>query len=312
MKVWEVAVYACLTYEVWAFSFRLAFSDPSLHSLVFIADLTSDSFMMLDCLVQLFEILDSTLKQNDDPVSERRIVLDVLAHQFSSELVGNLLCVGPYYAATISLSAIVESYPQDGEINLQIGSSHWIWWFSTVPRFVVRARRLYKLHSLSKIDLRSNIHTEDGKSIAIFILLSAHCIGCFYFFMSRLRGLDTRTWVFSLEQTLNVYHRFQSPQWEQYLLALFKGFSAISGVEFTSYLANNLEEQLVGMVMILVQIYISALILGTIIHFLALRDPLAQQAADQLRDLREYVQLYQLPPELEARLVREPRAHHLH
>ena len=304
LKVWKSIVYLSMTYEVWAFSFRLAFGDPSLVSIIFIMDITSDSILFVDIFTRMCEWLDNALRQNADPMLERKIMLDVVKYTMKSELTKELLCFSCYYGCTVPIAPVIRDIYANGQIDIKVTPYHWIWWLGTTPRCFVRAYRLFQVHSVASVDLRSNIHTEDGKNIALFILLSAHCIGCLYFFMSRLRGLDTRSWVFSIEQTLNVYHRFESQQWEQYLLALFKGFSAISGVEFTAYLANNLEEQLVGIVMILVQMYISALILGTIIHFLALRDPLAQMAAEKLRDLREYVQLYQLPSELEAKLLK--------
>ena len=304
MKLWKVAVYFSLTYEIWAFPFRLAFSDPSLNSFVFMMDIISDSIMSVNVFVQFFETLDIALKQNDDPMLERKLMADILRNTFRSELSLHVVCVASYYGVTVPMSRNVFNVYGSSQIDIQVTTNHWGWWLSTVPRCFIRGAKLFDIHNAASVDLRSNIHAEDGKNIAIFIILSAHCIGCLYFFMSRLRGLDVRSWVFSVEQTLNVYQRFNSELWEQYFLALFKGFSAISGIEFTGYLANNLEEQLVGIVMILVQMYVSALILGTIIHFLALRDPLAELAAEKLRDLRDYVQLYQLPPELEARLLK--------
>ena len=303
--MWKSIIYGFLTYEVWAFPFRLAFSDPSLTSFIFIVDVTSDSILCLDIFVRMFEWLDIALNQNADPMLERKIMFDLVQYTLWSEFTKDLFCISAYYASTVPISRVLSSsYMDNNQIDISLTPWHWVWWLCTTPRCFMRAYRLFHVHSVASVDLRSNLHMEEGKNIALFIILSAHCIGCLYYFMSRLRGLDTRSWVFSLEQTLNVFHRFHSQQWEQYLLALFKGFSAISGVEFTSYLANNLEEQLFGIAMILVQIYISALILGTIIHFLALRDPLAQQAAEKLHDLREYVQLYQLPPELEEKLLR--------
>ena len=51
------------------------------------------------------------------------------------------------------------------------------------------------------------------------------------------------------------------------------------------------------------QVYTSSLILGTIIHFFAFKDPRAQQAAERQRDLQQFVQFHQIPAELEARLT---------
>jgi potassium channel len=304
LKAWKSIVYLSLTYEVWAFSFRLAFSDPSVTSYVFIIDVTSDVILLLEVFIRMCEWLDIALKQNADPMLERKIIMDIVYYTIQSVFTKEIVCFAAYYVATVPISRNSKDVYMNDQIDIKITPLHWVWWLCTIPRCFVRAQRLYQIHSVASMDPKSNIHTEDGKNIALFIMLSAHCIGCLFFFMSRLRGLDNRSWVFSIEQALNVYQRFNSRQWEQYLLALFKGFSAITGIEFIAYFANNLEEQLVGIAMILVQIYISALILGSIIHFLALRDPLAQQAAEKLRDLREYVQLYQLPPELEAKLVK--------
>jgi hypothetical protein len=303
MKLWSWLVYISLAYEVWAFTFRMAFSDPSLTSIEFNLDITSDTVLLIDVFVRICQYLDIALKQNADPLLERKIIFDVVQYSMRSDFLQNLFCIVPYYAATGPTSKFMGTAFQHEQLDTHITYYHWIWWLSTIPRGIIRTYRLYEVHSLASTDMTANIHTEDWKNIGVFIMLSAHCIGCFYFFMSRLRGLDSRSWVFSIEQTLNVYHRFEGKQWEQYLLALFKGFSAISGIEFTPYLPNNLEEQLVGISMILVQTYISALILGTIIHFLGLRDPLAQQAAEHLRDLREFADLHQLPAELEARLL---------
>ena len=167
---------------------------------------------------------------------------------------------------------------------------------------VARGKRLCA-HLLESVeDMKSKLHVQAAKIIVLLTMFSAHWIGCLFFFMSRLRGLDRRTWVSSIEDTLRSYERFSSPIYFQYLLALFKGFSSISGVEFTSYLANNAEEQVAGLLMIIVEVYISALILGTIIHFFALKDPRAQQTAERHRELQQFVQFHQIPSELEAKL----------
>ena len=244
--------------------------------------------------------MDTALKKNDDPILEEKLMIDIIQNSISSDLCHNVACFAPYYVATVLTSRLVDS----SQIRMEVTYAHWIWWLSTLPRCIIRAKRLFKMRSIASADIHSNIHAEGAKNIAIFIVLSAHCIGCIYFFMSRMRSLDVRTWVFSIEQTLHTYHRFDSALWEHYLLALFKGFSAISGFEYTRYLANNLEEQFAVLAMIFVQIYVFALILGTTIHYMALRDPLEEQAAENLRDLRAYIQLNQLPPELEAKLVR--------
>ena len=297
-------VYLLLTYEIWAFPFRLAFTNPSLTSFIFILDVISDSILSLDVIVRVCELLDMDLKKNDDPMLEGKLIMDILKNSSRSDLFYDILCVLPYYAVTIPMAEVFAGYGYSGQIDVDITAAHWAWWLSTIPRCFIRANRLFDLRNMASVDVRSNIHAEGAKNMAVFILLSAHCIGCLYFFMSRMRGLDVRSWVFNIEQTLNVYHRFESEMWEHYLLALFKGFSAISGIEFTGYLANNLEDQLAGLAMIIVDMYVSALILGTIIHFLAIRDPLAEQAAEKLRDLQEYIQLNQLPPELEAKLLK--------
>jgi CRP-like cAMP-binding protein len=293
-----------MNYEIWAFPFRLAFCDPSLKSFIFMMDVTSDSIFCLDIFVRMCELMDIALKKNDDPILEGKVMMEIIQNSISSDLSYNIASVVPYYAATARTSRLIEYSFDSSRINTEITAAHWIWWLSTLPRCIIRANRLFKLRSIASVDIRSNIHAEGAKNISIFIVLSAHCIGCVYFFMSRMRSLDVRTWVFSIEQTLKTYHRFHSTLWEHYLLALFKGFSTISGFEYTKYLANNLEEQFAVIAMTYVQLYFFALLFGTTIHYMGLRDPLAEQAAEKLSDLRAYIQLNQLPPELEAKLVR--------
>ena len=233
-------------------------------------------------------------------MSENEILLRILKIYVFSKLPVHLFCFLVYCLSTVLLS--VNAYNQYN-IDLSLTSSHWIWWLCTCPRMITRGHRLFT-HLLESIeDMTSKIHVQAAKIIALLTLLSAHWIGCLFFFMSRLRGLDRRTWVSSIEDTLRSYERFSSPIYFQYLLALFKGFSSISGVEFTSYLANNAEEQVAGLLMIIVEVYISALILGTIIHFFALKDPRAQQTAERHRELQQFVQFHQIPLELETKLT---------
>ncbi len=293
-------IFWALVYESWAFPYRLAFSRPNHASKIFYSDLAVDAIIVLDTAVRACTELDNALKQLDDPASESEIVLRILKPYFLLKFPVHLLCCAVYCIATTLLTS---NSQDEYNIELTLTSSHWIWWACTCPRMAVRGHRLF-VHLLESVkDMNAKIHVQAAKIIVLLTILSAHWSGCLYFFMSRLRGLDRRTWVSNIEETLVVYERFSSPIYYQYLLAVFKGFSSISGVEFTTYLNNNPEEQIAGLLMIIVQVYISSLILGTIIHFFALKDPRAQQAAERQQDLLQFVQFHQIPSELEAKLA---------
>ena len=264
----------CLVYESWAFPFRLAFCSPSSATSVFIMDITVDCIFLGDVFLVALSRIYHRLVDCSGASSSSSVKTEVSLQAVKVEFPTTMACLLVYFLASLFTSAHLGTIASDRNadwIDLDITVYHWIWWVSTVPRTFLRGRRLYVRGAAADGELSRNIHVEEAKKIAMSTVLIAHWVGCLFFFMSRLRGLDRRTWVSSIEDTLVVYSRFESPLREQYALALWKGFSSISSVEFTSYLANNAEEQVAGVLMIMVQVYISSLILGTIIHYLALK-----------------------------------------
>ena len=211
------------------------------------------------------------LEKSSDPASDRAAIYAAALQAFRFDIPIPIFCFLIYFVSSFYTAAKSASTSEAIWIDLDININHWIWWAATFPRILIRGRRLYDACTAASDELSRSIHVEEAKKIAMTTVLSAHWIGCVFFFMSRLRQLDRRTWVSSIEDTLVVYSRFESPLHEQYILALWKGFSSISSIEFTGYLANNAEEQIAGILMLIVQMYISSVILGTIIHYLALK-----------------------------------------
>ena len=144
----------------------------------------------------------------------------------------------------------------------------------------------------------------------MYIISFAHLIGCFYYFLARLHRFDSSTWIQAFEDALPPYDYETSPVVEEYLLVIFKGFCRVASLGYDPGLPGNIPELLWAMCVMFLSVYISSMILGTLLTYLVRRDPMEVAHKDRLEALRHYMTAKHVPPDLYESVIRY--AHALH
>jgi hypothetical protein len=67
--------------------------------------------------------------------------------------------------------------------------------------------------------------------------MSAHWVGCIFYFLARTQDFDSSTWLAGLEK-LNTVPLYRAPKvgepyvWSEYLLCVYKGFNRLTAVGY--------------------------------------------------------------------------------
>jgi hypothetical protein len=173
-----------LSYEVWAFPYRLALGSPSLTSKICNSDIISDSFFVLDILVTLCTAIPAEVGGEAQVTSFTQIAKHYFKRTFPVQFLPCLL----YWIATpicsaflselCSASAVAETHhrrssseegrnPWDLAAGAVSSSESywacvvrysnlwpmWVWWLSTIPRLVPRLLRLVSYFKSMESDL---------------------------------------------------------------------------------------------------------------------------------------------------------------
>ena len=60
--------------------------------------------------------------------------------------------------------------------------------------------------------------------------MSAHWVGCSFYFMARIRNFDESTWLVGMEKVMPLYRTNESTLWQEYMICLYKGFNRLTAV----------------------------------------------------------------------------------
>ena len=189
IRRWMIVMLLPLSYEIWAFPYRLALGFPSIKSKICLADLMCDSFFVADIYFALCTLIPRRLGQKDAITNFTGILLHYLAKTFPLELLPSIA----YWVMTIiCVSHLHGICPDDhdpglDELDFAEGDSDgarrsvvtpvavgngtgtkylywqcvvlhhgwpiWVWWGFTVPRFVPRLYRLMAYFKSMESDL---------------------------------------------------------------------------------------------------------------------------------------------------------------
>jgi hypothetical protein len=174
------------------------------------------------------------------------------------------------------------------------------------PRFANNLRKLFRYFHESVINpkLIRNVKQFQVFKILVVLFMSAHLIGCVYFFLARILKFDYRTWLFGFEQTLPYYRYEGEATVKEYILILFKGFCRLGELDYDSGLPQNGPEIIWSILVIFLSVFISSMIVGNLLTFLVRRDPMEVAHKDRMEDLRKYMSNKNVPDDLYESVIR--------
>jgi len=297
---WFAFMVLPLVYDVFAFGLRLAFADIYLGQLteVYYADIVCDFFVFLDVLVALVTVIPKgTYADQNSKVSSLPGILKLYVRK---QLLWTSAPVFLYQITSWALLSLPHNEYHQSNAELY----RWIWWTSMVPRFIFNSRRLLRYSSESVVDpnITRNVKQFQFVKIVIYILAFAHLIGCVYYFLARTRNFDQTTWIHAFENALPFYRYDQSvvngDYSGEYLLVIFKGFCRVASLGYDPGLPGNLLEIAWAIFVMFLSVYISSLILGTLLTYLVRRDPMEVAHKERLEALKEYMESKHVPEDL--------------
>ena len=160
-----------LSYEMWAFSYRLALGVPSTRSVLCYADVICDSFFLLDMFITLITALPASSGQE-----EVTAFPGIASHYFSKIFPYQILPCCVYWILTPICAQNFESLCSvdtiDGSTSsfeCLIESISWgllLWWAASLLRFVPRLHRLLALFKNMESNLVPHAHIRSNTQAA--------------------------------------------------------------------------------------------------------------------------------------------------
>ena len=167
-------------------------------------------------------------------------------------------------------------------------------------------QRLLRYATESVVDpkITRNVKLFQMVKIVIYILAFAHLIGCFYYWLARIYLFDETTWIHSIEGALPYYEHGRVPYSGEYLLVVFKGFCRVAALGYDPGLPGNIPELLWATFVMFLSVYVSSLILGTLLTFLVRRDPMEVAHKERMEALHNYMLQKNVPEDLYETIMR--------
>ena len=181
---------------------------------------------------------------------------------------------------------------------------HWIWWAAAIPRLLLRSNRFFTYFGEIAVNPDVNIKQMQFIRIGLVIILTAHWIGCLFYFIARLMSKDNTTWLAEFESLVPTYDRQNSTIGFDYILCIYKGFNTLTALGYDGGMPKNLVEVLWRIVVLIIQVQLSGLILGTLLNYLVRRDPVEEAHKQQLEGVRQYLLSKSIPHDLHDRVIR--------
>jgi ankyrin repeat protein len=149
-----------------------------------------------------------------------------------------------------------------------------------------------------------NVKAFQFVKIIIYILAFAHLIGCFYYFLARILDFDQSTWIHAMESAVPHYRHQGSDISGDYLLIVFKGFCRVANQGYDSDLPGNISELVWAIIVMWSSVYVSSMILGTLLTFLVRRDPMDVAHKERMEALEVYMRGKRVPEDLYETVMR--------
>ena len=230
VKRWLQLMVVPVTWEIWSFPFRLAFGDieAGLNIFVLKGDIAADVIFLCDIAVGLITVIPaSTFPQQQDVASSFEAIRLLRVRH---ELFWHLMPIFAYQLTSLILASggLLDQANQP-DLHTQ---SLWLWWASGIPRLIQRLRRFSFYFESILVDPTINAQHLQAFRVALIIFLSAHWVGCVFYFLARLQAFVSTTWLSDFEHLLPNYEIRTSDLAIDYLLCMYKGFNALSNLAY--------------------------------------------------------------------------------
>lgn len=121
-------------------------------------------------------------------------------------------------------------------------------------RMVFRGQRLLNYFVAMERDLKVSVRTLQAVKFSLILFLSAHSVGCLFYWMARLQGLGGNTWVAAFEDLLPRFNRLDSSVGQRYLMCIYRGFNSLSNLQYDVQIHRNPVEMIWSMVVMAFQV----------------------------------------------------------
>ena len=299
---WFMFMVLPLVYDIFAFGLRIAFCDVFLGKLleVYYADVVCDILMVIDVAVALVTVVPKGTYPGQPHAAATLPAICTLFVRH--ELPWRSFPILTYQVMSWALLTL----PHNDYHNANALVYRWAWWTSMLPRFFASLKRLSKYFSDSVVDpkITRNVKQFQFGKILLLIIGFAHLIGCIYYFIARNHDFDKTTWIHAFEVALPYYKYENSAYSGEYLLVIFKGFCRVASLGYDPGLPGNLFELAWAVCVMFLSVYVSSLILGTLLTYLVRRDPMEVAHKERLEALQLYMQAKHVPEDLYDSVIR--------
>ena len=255
------------------------------HEWVWYTDLVADIFVVANIMVTLVTVVpkDTYPGQTHEVHNLKDIAMLYLKHQLFWEISPGIL----YH-----ICSIVFFFLPNTDFHTKHASTYlYVWWACMTPRFIANVRALLNYKSVSVVNPNIIRNVKQYKAIELVVILtfSAHLIGCLYYTLARVREFDQTTWIHAFERTLPYYKHKDAEFGSEYLLCIFKGFCRVASLGYDPGLPGNELEMIVAIIVMMLSVFISSLILGTLLTYVVRADPAEVAHKERLEGLRLYM-----------------------
>ena len=202
-RTWNSLLLLPMIYELWAAAFRLALGTPHTAWLRWL-DLSSDICFVIDSAMEMNTAIrvraELGSSGEDLVVTSRSKLVANYMRNFSKGFPVMIVPSIVYWVVTLLELGSPEPRGQ-GADNL------WGWWVVSMLRGFFKIKRLYIYNKSIEMNLDVSVSSMQLVKFALMILLSAHWIGCFYFFVARVQPPLAPTW---MDQVEPIFPAFQT------------------------------------------------------------------------------------------------------
>ena len=294
LKMWQKLILLPIIWEIWSFPFRLAFGniETDVNMWGLIGDGIADCMFVVDILVGFMTIIPASTFPNQPDIANT--FQTIMCLRVRHELF--------WLSSPIFIYQLTSLKIMNGGWLGPPGQASWLWWSSGIPRVVQRLRRFVFYFESILVDPTINVQQLQAFRLALIIVLSAHWVGSIFYFLARLQGFGSETWLADFENLLPNYTIQPRVESTDYLLCMYKGFNALSNLAYDGGIPMNEVEMVFSLMVMLMQVYISALILGTLLNYLVRKNPQEEAHKQQMVNVRLFMDQKKIPQELHQRV----------
>jgi hypothetical protein len=268
IQMWLRALLFPIYFDIILFGLRIAFCDvyKKQNLLYWYLDIVIDLVWGVgDMCVSLITIVPKGFypQQKNNAHTFREIAKLYWKHRFVRD-------VGPLALYQVC-SLILFLLPQDDNDQYR-WEYFWVWVASMAPRFGHNFYNFFNYFHENvinpKIVANQNLKRFQNLKILLILFMSAHLIGCVYFFFARIQGFDQHSWLHAFQRDLPYYEYSGEAAVHDYLLIIFKGFCRLAEIDFDPGMPDSWPEIIFSIFVIFLSVSITSMIVGNILTFL--------------------------------------------